>query len=98
MLARGAFAGIAALPTSRLLYVRLSGGEPPGEVTELHFDMSPNEIADRHLAGLTELLASYDRLDQPYIPRAAIEREDDDSDFDHLSRYREWALSGEAQR
>jgi len=98
MLARGAFAGIAALQTSRLLYVRLSGGEPPGEITELRFDISPNEIADRHLAGLIDLLAAYDRPEQPYIPRAAIEREDDDSDFDHLSRYREWALSGETQR
>jgi hypothetical protein len=51
------------------------------------------EVADKHLAELEKLLAAYASETQAYLPRTGIEKEDGASDYDHLSRYREWALS-----
>jgi ATP-dependent helicase/nuclease subunit B len=53
------------------------------------------ELAERHLAGLTRLLGAYANADQAYLPRAMMEREEDESDYDHLSRFREWTLAGD---
>jgi ATP-dependent helicase/nuclease subunit B len=48
-----------------------------------------------HLAGLKRILTSYADPQQPYYPRAAMEKEEDEGDYDHLSRFREWTLSGD---
>ena len=47
-----------------------------------------------NLAELQKLLARYACVAQPYYPRTIMKKEDDPSDYDHLSRYQEWALSG----
>jgi hypothetical protein len=52
------------------------------------------ELAEKHFAELQRLLAKYARLDQPYYPRTIMKKEDDPSDYDHLSRFQEWTLSG----
>jgi ATP-dependent helicase/nuclease subunit B len=74
-------------------YVHLTGGEPAGEDRPLDVDVM--ELAERHLAGLTRLLGAYANADQAYLPRAMMEREEDESDYDHLSRFREWTLAGD---
>ena len=94
MLARESFKGAPAIPARELVYIKLGGGEPPGEIVELKLDAPAADVASRHLSGLVDLLAAYARSGQPYLPRAIVEQEDEERDYDHLSRYREWALSG----
>ena len=97
MLELGAFPGVGRITTGELAYTKLGGGEPPGETTRLKLDDPPMECARRHLAGLIELLATYMNPTQPYLPRTIVKTQDEDRAYDHLSRYREWALSGDAR-
>ena len=55
-----------------------------------------DELAEKraHLAELQKLLTKYASAGQPYYPRTIIKKEDDPSDYDHLSRFQEWTLSG----
>jgi ATP-dependent helicase/nuclease subunit B len=95
MLERGGFAAIGARPTTEISYVRLSGGDPAGEVRIPKLEEPVMAAAARHLAGLTSLLLSYTDPAQPYLPRTIPLREEEPRDYDHLSRYREWSLTGE---
>ena len=93
ILGAGGFEGIEPRVTRELVYVKLSGGVPPGEVKEL--DLGPvMELAETQLAGLKRMLTGYANPGQPYLPRTMMFKDDEASDFDHLSRFREWALSG----
>jgi ATP-dependent helicase/nuclease subunit B len=94
MLARDSFKGAPATPARELVYIKLGGGEPPGEIITVKLNAPAADAASRHLAGLIELLAAYASSGQPYLPRAIVEKEDEVRDYDHLSRFREWALSG----
>ena len=67
---------------------------PPGLLKPV--DINVAEVAKRHLENLTGLLEKYQDADQAYIPRFAIQNEDEVAPYDHLSRYREWVLSGES--
>ena len=93
MLEHGAFKGAAQHITAAFTYVRISGGVPPGEIKAMA-GVSMDD-ARAHLASLQSLLLKYQDLRQAYVPRFGMQREDDESDYDHLSRYREWILSGE---
>jgi hypothetical protein len=53
------------------------------------------ELAEKHFAFLRKLLADYAVEAQPYYPRAMMEKDEDAGDYDHLSRFREWTLSGD---
>lgn len=94
MLAEGAFPSIGRRQSREIAYVKLSGGIPPGQVTVPNLDQPVMDCARKHLAYLIALLTAYANRDQPYLPRAIMEKEDDQGDYDHFSRYREWALSG----
>jgi ATP-dependent helicase/nuclease subunit B len=98
MLARGAFAAAGRHGTAELLYITSSGGTPPGELKPIDFTRSGREpiqaVAERQFENFKTLLGHYMKAGTPYLPRLALEQEDDDSAFDHLSRYREWSLSG----
>ena len=91
ILARGGFAEVDERNTAAIAYVRLSGGDPVGEVKWQKLPVM--DVAEKHLAELEKLLAAYASEMQAYLPRTGIEKEDDPSDYDHLSRYREWALA-----
>lgn len=94
ILARGGFAALGARQTSQLLYIRLSGGEPPGELKPPKLDSDVMTLAENHWDGLMRLLTAYADPARPYLPRSAMMRDDEEGDYDHLSRYREWTLSG----
>ena len=94
MLEKGAFKGTGPHETRGLTYVRISGGVPAGEIKKV--DIAAMDEARAHLASLTALLLKYQNVTQAYVPRFGMQREDDVSEFDHLSRYREWILSGDA--
>jgi ATP-dependent helicase/nuclease subunit B len=94
MLAEGGFAGVAPAEAAELLYIKLSGGEPPGlsvPITEIDVMAKAHE----HLGKFKTLMRAYDDPAHGYIPRAAMEKELDISPFDHLSRWREWSLAEE---
>jgi ATP-dependent helicase/nuclease subunit B len=94
LLANGAFADIGATKTSNIAYVRLTGGVPAGNVVAFGDDKTNVMTwAERHLEKLKELLACYADPATPYLPRRIPKREEDESRFDHLSRWREWASS-----
>ena len=88
----GGFEDAGAVNAGRLVFIRLTGGEPPGEVKEpsKHGAM---ELADDALEGLTRRIEAFDDEEVPYLPRVAPEFERTSRDFDHLGRYLEWAKS-----
>ena len=77
-----------------LVYIQIGGGRPPVKISFPADKVVPRDLALQHLAKLRRLLADYQNADQPYVPRAVVFRERDVSDYDHLSRYAEWSLSG----
>jgi ATP-dependent helicase/nuclease subunit B len=89
MIARGAFRGIPALPVSELIYMKLSGGDPAGEIKAMDVD-DIAALAKRHLAELEQKLANLFTGVEAWIPRRAMQNTEDESEYDHLSRWREW--------
>jgi len=96
MLESGAFPALGRLQSREITYVKLSGADPAGEVFVPKLKQPVMECARTQLLGLISLLTAYDDEDQAYLPRAMIEKEDDEREYDHLSRYREWGISGDA--
>ncbi|MGB8314575.1 MAG: double-strand break repair protein AddB [Aestuariivirga sp.] len=94
MLELGAFEHLGKHATRELVYIRITGGIPPGETKSV--DVSPMDAAHRHLASLIGLLGKYQNPELAYLPRYAIENVDAVCDYDHLSRYREWILAGDS--
>ncbi len=93
ILARDGFGLKRAVATDELVYIRMSGGEPPGEIKALS-KLDVMVLAEKHFAAFKSLLAAYQQPQQPYLPAQAMEREADRGDFDHLARFDEWALAG----
>jgi ATP-dependent helicase/nuclease subunit B len=94
ILARGGFQDVRAMETARIAYVHLTGGDPAGEIGWLKLPVM--DVAREHLAELEKLLTSYASEMQAYIPRFGMQKDEDESDYDHLSRFREWSLSGDS--
>jgi ATP-dependent helicase/nuclease subunit B len=92
ILARGGFRDVEPRQTGEIGYVHITGGDPAGELEPIK--LSVMDVAEKHLAELEKLLIGYASQSQPYLPRNIMEKEDDEGDYDHLSRFREWALSG----
>lgn len=95
LVAKGDFAGVAPVETAELLYIKLSGGAPPGLLQPI-LDLEIMEKAEEHLEKFKALMRAYDDVTHGYLPRAAMEKEQDTSPFDHLSRWREWSLAEDA--
>lgn len=95
LVAHGAFEGVEPVETDALLYIKLSGGAPPGLLVPIG-DLEVMEKAEEHLEKFKTLMRSYDDLTHGYLPRAAMEKEQDTSPFDHLSRWREWSIAEDA--
>lgn len=88
----GGFTETGALATARLLYVGLSGGAEAGEVREVGENVAALIVeAEEKFAAR---VAYFDDPETPYPPRVRPERSTDVGDYDHLSRVREWSLSG----
>ncbi len=89
MLAAGGFAGLPALTTEELIYLRLSGGARGGEEKRFGGDMSLEAVAR-----LAARIAWFDEEQTPYHSRVAPQSAKSEGDYDHLARVREWAPSG----
>jgi ATP-dependent helicase/nuclease subunit B len=94
LLAEGDFKDVPAIETGELLYIKLSGGAPPGLMQPVT-DIEVMAKAREHLEKFKSLMRAYDDVTHGYLPRAAMEKEQDTSPYDHLSRWREWSLAEE---
>ena len=95
----GGFEGIKPAAVSYLGYIRLTGAAPPGEIREAGEspgDQTPQDaIADlsrQTIEGLKLRIAQFDNIETPYLCRISPKNEEAKLDYDHLSRYREWAV------
>ena len=96
ILAHGKFQNLKPIKTEILDYIHISGGRVAGEVAPVKPTDSSTiaELAERHLDGLRSLLSGYANSDQPYIPRVAPKNDEDELEYDHLSRFKEWLIGG----
>jgi ATP-dependent helicase/nuclease subunit B len=96
ILAHGKFQNLKQIKTESLDYIHISGGRVAGELAPVKpTDGSTlSKLAERHLAGLKSLLTTYANSDQAYIPRIAPKSDEDELEYDHLSRFKEWLLGG----
>ncbi len=92
MLAEGAFAGIAAMTAAELMYIRVSGGQPAGEVFRPKDKFPVDQRIETARSGFIQLMAMYQRAERGYPARTGAEAWNRLSDYDHLSRWREWGL------
>jgi ATP-dependent helicase/nuclease subunit B len=87
----GGFAGLKQSNVNSLSYIRVTGGEPAGEVRQLKVE-DVSQLARLALDGVTRLVGHFDRPDTPY---RALRRPDYEShyrfdDYAHLARVAEW--------
>lgn len=89
--AAGGFAGVPAIMPGALRYIRVRGGEPPGE--EMTFDARVGAVVDTVRQGLTRLVHAYDDPATPYraMRRARFADRYAFDDYAHLARVAEWA-------
>jgi ATP-dependent helicase/nuclease subunit B len=91
-------AGIAALT-----YLRLSGGDPPGEEKTYTLKLNEAEITAQQatevaLARFTALVRKFDEEATPYLSRPRPQFVKHEGDYDHLARFLEWnSAVGEAE-
>ena len=88
----GGFQGLAEAAVAALIYVRLSGGDPPGERCDIKADA--NQLAADAAANLTRLIAAFDDERTPYRSRPRPMWASRFGDYDHLARVKEWSASG----
>ncbi len=86
--AAGGFEGLAKEAVAELLYLRLSGGTPPGE--EKTVQKNPEKLMLEAREGLARLIAAFDDPATPYLsePRPTVLPAY--RAYDHLARVQEW--------
>ena len=89
MLMAGAFADAKPSRVREFLYIKLTGGDPPGDTFTPKADATA-KAADAQ-GRLIGLIAAYDDEGQSYRSREMPERATDKGDYDHLARVAEWS-------
>jgi ATP-dependent helicase/nuclease subunit B len=91
MVENGAFEGLAEAEVARTLYVGLKDPEAP-----LKTEITPEKLQEVY-ARFHHLIAQYAKRSTGYISRRALQRDEEDRDFDHLARFGEWQMSDPAE-
>lgn len=96
VLRNGGFAGIpAGASVSEIGYVRLKGGDPPGEPKSIKIsDGTPDGVADVALRKLADIAQKFLVEGEPYRSLVHPMWKKHYGDYDHLARVKEWAASG----
>jgi len=89
MIRRGGFAELGQRNPEELLYVRFSGGREPGDLQLVDI-----ALIEEAFARLQQRIADFAVPSTAYLPRVKPYRADIEGEYDHLSRVREWSLSG----
>ncbi len=95
LLLEGAFAELHPKAVAEALYIQIGRNRSSQKIQRAGgvFGDDLQTLAHEHLARFKELLREYRSTDATYLPRAVIEKDEDEADYDHLSRYLEWQLS-----
>jgi ATP-dependent helicase/nuclease subunit B len=95
ILRKGGFPDIAAGSVSEIGYVRLKGGDPPGEPKDIKINGgTPDSCADTALQKLTGIAQKFLVDGEPYRSLVHPMWKKHYGDYDHLARVKEWAASG----
>jgi ATP-dependent helicase/nuclease subunit B len=102
ILREGGFAGLpAGASVSELVYVRLSGNNPPGEEKPLELKVRPgdtpqppDEAADYARAQLEALIRKFDDENEPYTSLNLSMWANRYGHYDDLARIKEWSAAG----
>jgi ATP-dependent helicase/nuclease subunit B len=102
ILRQGGFKGIAAgASVSELVYVRLSGNNPPGEPKLLELKInkgdtpqSPDAAADEARGKLEALIRTFENEAQPYTSLNLSMWSNRYGSYDDLARIKEWSAAG----
>lgn len=99
LLRQGGFTNIAhGASIAGLAYVRLQGGEPPGQTCDLDFKTTtPDEEADKALASLRRVVLRFADAQEPYRSILRPTGKSQYGDYDHLARVREWSAGREEE-
>lgn len=94
----GGFEGLDPAEIAELVYIRLGGGDPPGEAKAIEGGRPPvsppDALADEALARLQAWVAEFDDPAKPYLSRPRPQFVDYAGDYDHLARTAEHAEGG----
>ena len=85
----GGFDGISENYVQDLLYWRLKGGNPAGEI--LAIKDNPKDLAISAKEGLEALVRLFDQKETPYESRPRPDTAPAYSDYEHLARVKEWS-------
>ena len=94
MARRGAFADIGKVEPSSGLYLKLGGKDGGKRIVAPAEGADFVALAEKHFAGLAELLSSYRNPTQGYPSRALAQFIKYEGAYDHLARVKEWSASG----
>jgi ATP-dependent helicase/nuclease subunit B len=91
---RTGFSGLQTDVVEDVAYIGVGGGAKTVELRSLAEKNSVEDEAEKAFAGLKTLLSEFQKSATAYIPMHNPEKQDDASDYDHLSRRLEWQLQG----
>jgi ATP-dependent helicase/nuclease subunit B len=91
--ARGGFKALNSTDVGAVAYIAVGGA---GNGVEIQSVDNIKVEAEKAFANFIVLLTAFQRPETAYIPRHNLQKEDDVSDYDHLSRRLEWQLQGKA--
>ncbi len=91
MALRGGFGDELKQETSKLMFLRLTGGAKAGEKRDIPLD----GLVENTWASLIKLLTQYEDVATPYLSHPRPQFLGRFAEFDHLARVKEWSTSGE---
>jgi ATP-dependent helicase/nuclease subunit B len=92
----GAFKNINSKKVDDVFYFAVGGGNQEVKFSGFARNTPLNEEIAKAKLGLMTLLLGFQNPQTAFLPRTNMENESDVSDYDHLSRKREWQLEGTA--
>lgn len=91
---RKGFAELLSDMVEDVAYIGVGGGSKTVEHHSLADKNNVEAEAEKAFTGLKVLLAEFQKMTTAYIPMHNPEKQEDASDYDHLSRRLEWQLQG----
>jgi len=98
ILTAGRFNEMAAVEVAKIVYIKLTGGDPAGETRVIEKNgsdfITPGEAAEAAVAGLRRRIAKFALQETPYLSRTSPKFERYAGAYDHLARVKEWQRFG----